>query len=265
MTQNIKPLMYRNARELQEIEEDDNDEAIESHLKEPVVTKEEETWKNRYGDLRRLHQEDVARLKAEKDQLMKQMEGVRQGTLKPPKSAAEILQWKKDYPDFAEVLDTWIKEEIKLNTKDIKRQTDEIKKEKALLNLKKKHSDAEVIFSDPAFHSWMENQTARLNEIIYASFDVDDAAVVLDKYKAELKKKSRRRDDDDDSRELAKQVKTKNTIRFDDDAGGEYDFSESQIERESAKNPRWWDANEDKIMEAQSKGRILMDLSGGAR
>jgi len=39
----------------------------------------------------------------------------------------------------------------------------------------------------------------------------------------------------------------------------------SQIESESNKNPRWWDANEAKIEEAERKGKILYDLSGGAR
>jgi hypothetical protein len=262
---NIKPMAYRNQRELAELEEDDHNDEVEKNLKEPVVTKEEETWKNRYGDLRRHQMEEAARLKDELAQLRKQMDGVKQGTLRPPKSAAEILEWKTEYPDFADVLDTWIKEEIKLSTTDIKRQTDEIKKEKALLNLKKKHPDADDIFKDPAFHEWMEGQTPRLKEIIYASFDVDDASTVLDKYKIEHKRKSRSRDDSDDARENAKVVKTKNTVRFDDEAGGDYEFSESQIERESAKNPRWWDANEDKIMEAQRKGRVLLDLSGGAR
>lgn len=262
---NIRPMAYKNQRELAELEEDDRNEEIEAHLKEPTISKEEETWKNRYGDLRRHQMEEAARLKDELAQLRKQMDGVKQGTLRPPKSAAEILEWKTEYPDFADVLDTWIKEEISLSTKDIKRQTDEIKREKALLSLKKKHPDAEDIFKDPGFHEWMEGQTERLKEIIYRSFDVEDASLVLDKYKAGNKKKSRTRDEDDDSRENARAVKPKNVVRMDDDAGGDYEFSESQIERESAKNPRWWDANEDKIMEAQRKGRVLLDLSGGAR
>lgn len=262
--------MYQNVRERQEAEEDDFAELEKkAGTPEPEISKEEAVWKDRYGNLRRHSAEKEASYKAEIEQLRRQASMIQQGQIKPPKSAAEIIEWKETYPDFADVLDTWIKDEVTKATKDLRSTTNEIKKEKAILALEKKHPDANKIFADPEFHDWLQQQSQAEQNYIYKSYDVGNASFVLDKYKAQAKNSRGpgrpRKEDEDDARAAAKAVKTKTSRVFDEDAGGEWEFSESGIEKACAANPKWWDANEDKVMDAQRRGKILLDLSGGAR
>ena len=90
---------------------------------------------------------------------------------------------------------------------------------------------------------------------------MDDAALVLDCYQLYLEKRKsgdKTRPDNDS----AKAVRTRSSETQPDTGAGDYWYSESQIQKGDA---RWWDANEKRIEEAQRKGKILMDISGGAR
>lgn len=271
---------YRNPREIEEdeefereildkkIEEENNGEVVKQKV---VVNKNDEEdvdWKKRYSDLRRQQQQERDKYERDKTQLNKELEGIRSGTIKPPKTREEMNEWKETYPDFADVLDTWIKEAISEATADLRREKVQSEKEKALLRLKEKHPDCDSIFSDQKFHDWMADQSQIARDTIYRSFNVKEAIYVLDRYKDDngiSKSRGGATEDEDDSRGASKSVRMKSSPKVNEDLEEGFEFSESQIERETQKDPKWWDANEDKILSAQRRGKIKLDLAGGSR
>lgn len=271
---------FKNPRELEEDAEFERELLDKKLDKEPegtVVNKKEVTekkdddevdWKSRYAELRRHNQQEKDRAEREKAQLLRELEGVRNGSIKPPKSRDEINEWKETYPDFADVLDTWIKEAVNEATVDLKRKAQQSEKEKALMRLKEKHPDCENLFADQKFHDWLADQSQIARDTIYRSFNVKEAIYVLDRYKADngiSKDKGGADVDNDEDRGTAKPVKVRNKPSVNDELEEGFEFSESQIERETEKDSKWWDANEDKILSAMRRGKIKLDISGGAR
>ena len=134
-----------------------------------------------------------------------------------------------------------------------------------MLAQKKPPPDFDQVVNDEAFHEWLGKQSKKYQDAIYSDLDVDSAAFVIDKYKIQKGKKCEKVEDRNLREDAAKVVRTSSvTPDFSDDFG-DYEFSESQIERESRRNPRWFSENEDKIMKAYRAGRIKMDLTGPAQ
>lgn len=261
---------YRNSRIEAEMQEDDFQETQEKILQEPAVTEEDETWKKRYGDLRRLQQERDAQHRQELEDLRRTLEGLKeqQSNLTPPKSKEELEAWMKAYPDFAAINQTMIQNTVESILKkegidDLKTTQKKIRAEEALMNLRKVHPKCDEYFADPTFHEWMQLQPKKHQDFIYRSYNVDDAALVLDRYQLYLEKKNDKSGDTSSSnRDAAKTVRTKSEPKMPNTGSGEYLFSESQIAKATQK---WWDENETAVLDAQRKGKILMDISGGAR
>lgn len=258
-------------KQLQKEKEENQPDVPETKFKEdiPADNKEDATWKKRYADLRKVEQqrrEEAEALREQVERLQRTIEGVQKGTLKPPASIEEIEAWREQYPDFGSVLDGWIKKAIQEETKDIRSKLQKSEQEKALERLKGKHPDCEEIFADPAFHEWLKDQPKVSQKAIYQSLDVKEAAYVLTKYKDEIGLgKSNRDDDDDQTKEAAKAVKTSRSTPDPKQDLGDYEFSESQIEEACRKDHRWWDKNGEKVRDALRRGKVLLDITGGAR
>lgn len=264
---------YRNPRIEAELAEDlEQDAEIEVQKEEPKSV-DEQVWKQRYGDLRRHQAERDAQYKSEMEEMKRTIEGLKQASMKPPKSEDEIEAWREAYPDFADILDTIVEKKVegKLEKerpryKELELTQEEIKRDKALMALKKLHPNCEEYFApNNPFHKWLMEQPQKHQDFIYKSTNVDDAALVLDKYELYLERNSKSRDDDEgSSKKAAKSVRTRSEQAAPDSANGDYWYTESEIEK-SARKPGWWDANEARILEAQRKGKIFLDISGGAR
>lgn len=256
---------YKNQRELDEMVEDQLEQNDAEVVKEEPKEKEVD-WKTRYSDLRRYQTEKENSYKSQLQTMQRELEGIRNGTLKPPKSREEINEWKENYPEFSEVLESWIAQAVEDKTKDFKRQSLEIKREKALIELTKLVPDAVThLQPNSEFLSWLNDQSTQEYNTIHNSFDYKSAAFIMNKFKAETGKgKKSEMDDDFDPKVAARSVRTRTQTTPNADSDG-YLYSESQIEEMSRKDPRWWDANEEKILDAQRRGKVLMDLMGGAR
>lgn len=262
---------YRNPREMAELEADKQEEEHEKIMAEPATTVEEETWKKRYGDQRRYldqirneGQTKIAELEAKLDQALR-------GQIKAPKSKDEVEAWSKEYPEFASILETILQDRIEKATKSTKEELNriqdrqkELEVEEAKLALKKIHPDFEQLVNDENFHKWLQEQDDEMQRAIYSDLNVKRAAFVINMYKSEKGISKSKVDDERNPKEVAKVVKTPSPTNPIDDHG-DYDFSESQIDRESRKDRRWFERNEEAIMTALRKGRVLMDVSGGAR
>lgn len=260
---------YRNPREMAELEEDKIREEEEKIMNEPAATVEEETWKKRYGDQRRY----LDQIKAEGQQRINELEAkldqALRGQIKAPKSKDEVEAWVQEYPEFAGILEAIVADRIEKATKSTTEKLTELQErqrdldvQEAKLALKKLHPDCEALFKDQKFKDWLIEQDEEIQNAILHDLNVKKASFVLNMYKQEKGVKTSKVEET--PRDAAKVVATSNAFDPIDDHG-DYDFSESQIERESKADRRWFDRNEEKIMTALRKGRVLMDISGGAR
>jgi hypothetical protein len=241
-------------------------------MAEQPATVEEAMWKKRYADLRR-HSETVkAEAKAEAEALRTRYEQLAKGQIKLPKSEDEVIEWMGKYPEFAGILETIVTKRINDGQRDVNRRVEELETKhkeltvkEAVMKLKERHPDFDQLRNSEDFWAWLDKQSKKDKAAILENLDVDDAAFVIDKYKSQKKKAKPQGEDTDFEKEAAKVVRSGRGTQEISDDYGDYLFSESQIERESRTNPRWFEANEEKIMDAMRKGKILMDVSGGAR
>ncbi len=258
--------LYKNSRIEDEMREDDIEEKIIETNNAPEPDNEEEkTFKKRFADQTRWFQEKEARYKEEIANLSKQMQKIASGEIRPPKSEAEIVEWEKEYPDFAQIMDARVERIVESKIKGHRETIKDIKKEKALMELRGHHPDVDTILRDAEFYAWLDKQSSITQKAIKESLNVQDAADVIERYKMKvLSKKKKSGDDDfeDNRKDTARAVRTKSSSPIVDEDGGEWLYSESQIDRMS---DRQYEAESEKIMKAMREGKVLMDLQAGAR
>lgn len=264
---------YRNPRKELEMLEVDELEAQEAVLAEPAKSVEEEVWKKRYADQQRYLTQVKNESKSRLEEVERKLDQALRGQLKAPKSDSEVETWMKEYPEFAGILETIVQKRIseatsttKQKLTEIEGQQKELEAEKSILALKKLHPDLDELTRSADFHDWLGKQRQKYQDAIYKSLDVDEADFVISKYKTEAGKTPKSQGDDGTltRKDAAKVVRNSSIVEEPTD-GGDYEFTESQVERESKRNRKWYDANEDKILDAMRRGKFNYDLSGGAR
>ena len=230
------------------------------------LSKEELSFKKRYGDLRRhmasKDKETEERIKALEDQLSK----ATRNELVLPKSEEEIAEWTKKYPDVAGIVETIADKkarqragELDKRVQDIEKMRVEAVKEKAEAELMKLHPDFMDIRQDDNFHDWAEDQPKWVQDALYEN--VDDAksvARVIDLYKIDAgitTKKS------DSKKSAATAVNTRSKASPTADESNNY-IRESQVDKMSDKE---YAKNQEAIMEAMRTGKFVYDLSGARR
>lgn len=243
---------------------DNNDQLVQ--VQEDNLTPEEVTWKKRYADLRRLEQKNALRLK----DLERQIETGSKHNLGLPNANdnAALEEWMQTYPDIAKVVSTLatrqaaqLMEEVNSKVKDFEQDKRQNEIDRAIENLGRAHPDFFTeIRTDPEFIEWISGKSKRLQDALYSDESITDwqsAADVITLYKSEKGIGTKKTDT---RREAVKEVPTRQTNK--PSSSNEYTFTESQIK---AMKPYEYDRLEDSINEAMSKGKVLMDLSGGAR
>ena len=229
------------------------------------LSKEELSFKKRYGDLRRhmasKDKETEERIKALEDQLSK----ATRNELVLPKSDDEIAAWTKKYPDVAGIVETIADKKARERATDLDKRVQDIEKmrvdavkEKAEAELMKLHPDFIDIREDDKFHDWADEQPKWVQDALYEN--VDDAksvARVIDLYKIDAGIKGKK----SDSKSAASAIGTKSKTTPTSDESKNY-WKESQIERMSDKE---YAKNQESIIEAMRTGKFVYDLSGAAR
>ena len=229
------------------------------------LSKEELSFKKRYGDLRRhmasKDKETEERIKALEDQLSK----ATRNELVLPKSDDEIAAWAKKYPDVAGIVETIADKKARERSTDLDKRVQDIEKmrvdavkEKAEAELLKLHPDFMDIREDDKFHDWADQQPKWVQDALYEN--VDDAksvARVIDLYKIDSGIKTKK----DDGKSAASAIGTKSKANPISDESKNY-WKESQIDKMSDKE---YAKNQESIMEAMRSGKFLYDLSGAAR
>ena len=129
------------AEEVKEVS--DTKEADEAKQEDQNLSKEEQSFKKRYGDLRRhmasKDKETEERIKALEDQLSK----ATRNELVLPKSEDEIAEWTKKYPDVAGIVETIADKKARERSSDLDKRLENI--EKMRVEATKEKAEAELM------------------------------------------------------------------------------------------------------------------------
>tara|TARA_R100000697_G_scaffold46478_1_gene59544 strand:+ start:752 stop:1657 length:906 start_codon:yes stop_codon:yes gene_type:complete len=251
----------------EEVKEVSDSEEGEAEAKEDKsLSKEELSFKKRYGDLRRhmanKDKETEERIKALENQLSK----ATKNELVLPKSEDEIAAWAKKYPDIAGIVESIADKKARERSNDLDKRLENIEKmrieavkEKAEAELLKLQPDFAEIREDDKFHDWADEQPKWVQDALYEN--VDDAksvSRVIDLYKIDAgitTKKS------DNKKSAASAVNTRSKASPTADESNNY-IRESQVDKMSDKE---YAKNQEAILEAMRSGKFVYDLSGAAR
>ena len=228
------------------------------------LSREEKSFKKRYGDLRR-HMADKEKEWQEKvDQAGAYGRG---DTLVPPKSDEDIAEWAAQNPDVAGLVETIAakKAEEMFSKADSRLQKlDELQNEAvrktAEATITQSHSDFQSIKDSDEFHDWAEEQPKWVQDAVYENADDPRSVIrVLDLYKIDkgLTKEAKKANTKAAASIVSKTSKTKVDA---DEAGGQ--IRESDIAKMSSKD---FETNLDEINKAMRTGKFVYDISGNAR
>lgn len=238
------------------------DEPEEDEESDEGLSREEKSFKKRYGDLRR-HM-------AEKEKEWKEkLESAKSDTppLRAPKSDEDIEAWAEQYPDVAAIVETIASKKAaekfavaESRLREFDEANYEAERSKAETTIRKAHADFDDLRDSDTFHDWVEEQPKWVRDALYENSD-DAASVirVLDLYKVDndmtpSAKKSKAKD-------AAKTVSKRSRPAVDDTGTGGM-LKESVVSKMSDKE---FESRYDEIQEAMQSGKFVYDISGKAR
>ena len=227
------------------------------------LTKEEENFKKRYGDLRRHMQDKEQEWKIKFEKLESQLSSAAKKELVLPKSDQDIEAWAKKYPDVAGIVEAIADKKANERASDLDGRLKEIeamrltaKRERAEAELMQLHPDFEAIRSDDSFHDWAEDQPKWVQDALYEnSEDAKSVARVIDLYKADTGVTTKRGNGSDAS--AASSVRTKRAATPNANDSSTY-LRESQVAKMSIKE---YEKRMTEITEAQRAGKFIYDMS----
>lgn len=244
-------------------EEDDQQVEDKKEDTKPA-SREEESFKKRYGDLRRYSQEKEREWQEKFDALEAKLSNPATAM---PTSDEDLEAWINTNPDVARIVQTLVAKEAEKRikgTEDKIRKIDEdryeLTRQKAEQAIRDAHSDFDSIKESDDFHDWADDQPKWVQDAIYENADDPRSVIrVIDLYKVDkgLTKNAKKQQD----RDAVSLVKSKSRPNLDDDSG-EVAYSESKVAKMSDKE---YEKHQDKIMEAMRTNKFKYDLSGGAR
>ena len=239
----------------------DAPEGDESDEDDEKLSREEKSFKKRYGDLRR-HMAEKEKEWKEKFESAKSDTSVR-----PPKSDEDIEAWASKHPDVAAIVETIAEKKAAERFADANerfKELDDAKYEatrtRAETEIRKAHSDFDDLREADAFHDWVDEQPKWVRDALYENSDDAGSVIrVLDLYKVDngltpSAKKAQAKD-------AAKTVAKKSRTVVDTDEAGSY-LKESVISKMSDKE---FENRYDEIQEAMASGKFVYDISGRAR
>jgi len=255
---------YKGAyKDLLDNEEEVQEQETEAVEAAPEQSGEEETFKKRYGDLRRHMQETLREKDKQIAEVKEQLSTATKAQIKFPKSEEEVASWVKKYPDVAKIIDTIAQKRVLEGVEMARKDTDRVKELEDKLNrteaekvLKALHPDFDKIRADSRFHDWVAQQPGYIQDALYKNnTDAKAAARAIDLYKADRAKVS------GTSKKSAASSVTKGGTQA-SPTQGKAKFTESAVAKMSTAE---YERNEAAIMDAMREGNFEYDLSAGAR
>ena len=260
--------LKREEEELQELIAEQKGEAKESvEQEEEPTSKEEKTFKKRYGDLRRHTQQKESELQEQITALKSQLNDATRQEIHLPKSDEDIEAWAVRYPDVAAIVETIAIKKAREQSEHLAERVKQIddmqfnvtreKAENELLNL---HPDFNEIKETDEFHNWAEEQPKWIQSALYENEnDARAAARAIDLYKADMGISKKRKATNKDA---ALATNTKNSRSVPQESESSDYLKESVVQKMSSTQ---YEKNQDAIMEAIRTGKFIYDVSGNAR
>jgi len=256
-------------KELEELEtssEEVEEEEVktEQEVEDKNLSREEQSFKKRYGDVRRHMQQKE---KEWEEKLAAMENRLTDENIRPPKSDEDIESWAAKYPDVASIVETiaakkaqemFNKADDRLQKLDAKEA--EISRSSAEDDIRKAHSDFDKLREADEFHDWVDEQPKWVQNALYENSDDADSVIrVIDLYKVD--NGMTKSDYATNRKNAAKTVKkgSRTKVEADQSAGS---YTESQISKMSAKD---YEKQEEAITNAIRSGKFIYDLSGSAR
>ena len=257
---------------IQELEgktQEEEEVAVEAAEEEPEVedknlSREEKSFKKRYGDVRRHMQQKEKEWESKFSALEARLG---QENIRPPKSDEDIETWAAEFPDVASIVETiaakkaqemFNKAEDRLQKLDAKEA--EMSRSSAEQDIRISHPDFDKLREADDFHDWVDEQPKWVQDALYENSD-DAASVVrvIDLYKVD--NGMTKSDYAAKRKAAAGTVKKASKAKIDaEETTGS--FTESQIAKMSAQE---YEKQEEEITNAIRTGKFIYDLSGNAR
>ena len=217
-------------------------------------------YKKRYDDLKKHYDSKLNEFKT-REQELKEQAAKNRPDYKAPKSPEELEQFKKDYPDVFDVVETVSHLQAEERTKVLEERLETLQqREKNLVRqdaekrLMERHPDFEDIKNSDDFHGWAKEQPSAIQDWIYNNADdADLASRALDLFKKDFGidvPKKTKSNSKQTKKSAADMVSTKTTTV---DPKQEKIWSETEI---AAMSMDEFDKFENEISEAMQQGRI---------
>jgi hypothetical protein len=256
-------------KELAELEGSQEEEVTEkkeadTEAEEEALSREEKSFKKRYGDLRRHLSEKEKEWKERFEALENRASST---TILPPKSDEDIAQWASKYPDVAGIVETiatkkakemFSKAEKRLEALDAREA--EISRASAEDAIRKAHSDFDKLREADEFHDWVDEQPKWVQDALYENSEDPDSVIrVIDLYKID---NGLTKSDYATKRKAAAKTVKKGSRSDIDAEGTSGSIKESDVAKMSAKE---YQEREEEITKAIRSGKFIYDMSGSAR
>ena len=258
-------------KEIQELEGNTQEEEVvveateeETEVEDKDLSREEKSFKKRYGDVRRHMQQKEKEWESKFTALEARLG---QENIRPPKSDEDIETWAAEFPDVASIVETiaakkaqemFNKAEDRLQRLDAKEA--EMSRSTAEQDIRTSHPDFDKLREADDFHDWVDEQPKWVQDALYENSD-DAASVirVIDLYKVD--NGMTKSDYAAKRKAAAGTVKKASKAKIDaEETAGS--FTESQIAKMSAQE---YEKQEEEITNAIRTGKFIYDLSGNAR
>ena len=173
------------------VEENVAQEAVEESSKDQPYKKPD--YKKRYDDLKKHYDSKLNEFKSREQELIN--EATKNRTeYKAPKSPEELEEFKNNYPDVYEVVETVSHLQASEKSKVLEERLESLQqREKELIRkdaekrLMEKHPDFEDIKNSDDFHDWAKSQPNSIQNWVYKNTDdADLASRALDLFKKDI-------------------------------------------------------------------------------
>ena len=216
-------------------------------------------YKKRYDDLKKHYDTKLNEFKSREEELLKQAIP----EYKAPKTEEELEEFKKQYPDVFEVVETVAHMQSESKAKVLEERLSKLQEREAEMiqqqaeqRLYDRHPDFDDIRNSDDFHEWAKEQPESIQQWIYNNADdADLASRAIDLFKKDkgidLPKKEKKSSSKKAKQSAADMVSTKTTAV---EPVQEKVWSEREI---AAMSMDEFDKYESEISEAMQQGRIV--------
>jgi hypothetical protein len=217
-------------------------------------------YKKRYDDLKKHYDSKLNEFKSREQELLEEAANSRP-TYKAPKSPEDLEQFKNEYPDVYDVVETVAHMQSETKAKVLEERLSKLQerennlvRDAAEKRLMERHPDFEDIRNSEDFHGWAKEQPKSIQDWIYSNADdADLASRALDLFKKDFGiEPTKTKSNSKQTRKSAADMVSTKTQSI--EANQEKVWSEKEI---AAMSIAEFDKHESEISEAMQNGRIV--------